>query len=196
MYRLRNFMNCIILKDLYYSLIYSHIMYAIHVWGSPCDTELHKILLLQKKAVRMMTRNDYFVHGRWNRVHSNPLFKELGILKVQDVFKFSLSIFILCCLELRSPSIFHNWFIKNHTVHRYNTTSNTNIVMRNYFEIENVELTNILHTRSANLVNYGAKTLKVSGPIIWNSLPENIRVKQSVLSFKMLLKKHILLGYR
>ena len=61
--------------------------------------------------------------------------------------------------------------------------------MKNYFEIENVTETNILHTQGSRLVNYGAKLLKVAGPILWNSLPTNIRNAKSVHSFKYLLKK-------
>ena len=52
--------------------------------------------------------------------------------------------------------------------------------MINYFEIDNVAETNILHIRSSRLVNYGAKMLKVAGPKMWNDLPLNIRSAQSV----------------
>ena len=45
MYKLRQFMNTNMLKNIYYSLIYSHIVYAIQVWGSANDTELDKILI-------------------------------------------------------------------------------------------------------------------------------------------------------
>ena len=58
MYKLREYMNTNMLKNIYYSLIYSYIVYAIQVWGSACDTELETILKLQKKAVRIMTRKE------------------------------------------------------------------------------------------------------------------------------------------
>ena len=35
-------------------------MYAIEVWGSACSTELEKILIIQKKAVHMMTNTDQY----------------------------------------------------------------------------------------------------------------------------------------
>ena len=60
MYKLRNFMNTKLLKNIYYSLIYSYLVYGIETWGSACETELKKILILQKKAVRMMTYNDKY----------------------------------------------------------------------------------------------------------------------------------------
>ena len=43
------------MKNVYYSLIYSHIIYAIEAWGSACKTELDKIFILQKRAMRLMT---------------------------------------------------------------------------------------------------------------------------------------------
>ena len=46
MYKLRPFLPLQVMKDVYYSLIYSHIIYAIEVWGSTFKTELNKILIL------------------------------------------------------------------------------------------------------------------------------------------------------
>ena len=60
MYRIRKYLNLHVLKNIYYSLIYSHIVYAIEIWGSAGDTELEKILMLQKKAVRMMSYKDQY----------------------------------------------------------------------------------------------------------------------------------------
>ena len=47
--KLRNFLNPKLLINIYYCLVYSHISYGIHAWGSACDTELNKIVVLQKK---------------------------------------------------------------------------------------------------------------------------------------------------
>ena len=53
MYKLRPFLPLKVMKNVYYSLIYSHIIYAIEVWGSTFKTELNKILILQKRALRL-----------------------------------------------------------------------------------------------------------------------------------------------
>ena len=37
MYKLRPFLPLNVLKNVYYSLVYSHIVYAIEVWGSAED---------------------------------------------------------------------------------------------------------------------------------------------------------------
>ena len=35
------------LKNIYYSLIYFHVVYAVQVWGSAGKSEIDKILILQ-----------------------------------------------------------------------------------------------------------------------------------------------------
>ena len=176
--------------NIYYSLIFSHIVYAIQVWGSANETELNKILTLQKKAVRMMTNNDIFPAVPGPLISSEPLFKELQILRIDDVFKFFVSKFIYTCERMNVPSIFQDWFRPIHTIHHYNTTSNTVVNMLNYFEIDSVSTTNNLHTEYSRLANYGSKLLKVQGPKIWNSLPLKIRQSESIFIFKKLLKRY------
>jgi len=125
MYKLRNFMNTNLLKNIYYSLIYSYLVYGIETWGSACETELKKILILQKKAVRMMTYNDKYPVIPGPLTPSGPIFKELGLLKIEDIFTLFVSKFILSCLLRTSPSIFHLWFILSIDVHNHNTRLNS-----------------------------------------------------------------------
>ena len=49
MYKLRLFLPLTVMKNVYYSLISSHIIYAIEVWGLAFKPELNKFLVLQKK---------------------------------------------------------------------------------------------------------------------------------------------------
>ena len=51
MYRIRRYVDLSILKSIYYSLIYSHLLYAIEVWGNACDTLTEKILIFAKKRL-------------------------------------------------------------------------------------------------------------------------------------------------
>ena len=188
MYRIRKYSNLHVLKNIYYSLIYSHIVYAIEIWGSANDTELQKIFMLQKKAVRMMSYKDQYPQIRGPLNPSDPIFYELGILKVHDVFKLQVSKFVYNCLSFNTPENFWDWFTLNYTVHNYNTISNTIINMNEKYEVDSVSVNNILHTCQSKLVNYGAKMLKVAGPLLWNGLPEDIRNSQSVYTLKKILR--------
>ena len=82
------------MKNLYYALIYSHLVYAIQVWGSACDTHLKKITVLQKRAVRLMVYED-FSDVTGSLASSAPIFAKLEILKLNDIFIFQIARFII-----------------------------------------------------------------------------------------------------
>ena len=60
---------------IYNSLILSHINYGILVWGFKCS----KLNTIQKKVIRIITCSKY-------NAHTDPLFKNLKLLKVEDIF--------------------------------------------------------------------------------------------------------------
>ena len=80
---------------------------------------------------------------------------------------------------------FHNCFPLNHNIHNFNTRSN-------FFDIEIGLNSNNLFLINARTTHYGLKLLKVSGPKIWNTIPNLIRSNQSVVSFKHHFKKHLM----
>ena len=100
------------MKNIYDSLIYSHIIYAIEVWGSAFKTELDKILILQKRAIRLMTFNDAYPITPGPLRPCDSIFSKLNFLKVEDIFKFQVSKFVFKCLYGNTPLQFRNWFIK------------------------------------------------------------------------------------
>ena len=58
LYKIRPFVNMKVMKTWYYSLVYPHLTYAIEVWGSAGITILNRLLVLQKRIVRMSTYSD------------------------------------------------------------------------------------------------------------------------------------------
>ena len=69
------------LKCLYYSFIYSYIIYCNHVWGSAYKTNIEPLLILQKRAVR-------FILGVHLMSPSDPLFTTLKCLNCENIFKY------------------------------------------------------------------------------------------------------------
>ena len=65
--KIRNFVGLHILQQLYYTLIYPYLTYALPVWGNTYQSNLDTLIRLQKKAVRIMTFSSF-------RAHSTPLF--------------------------------------------------------------------------------------------------------------------------
>ena len=104
MYKLRIFLPLSVMKSVYYSLIYSHIIYAIEVWGSTFKTEIDKILVLQKRAMRIMTFKDQFPVNPGPLCPSNPIFLNLGTMKVDDIFNYQICKFIFKSLNDLTPA--------------------------------------------------------------------------------------------
>ena len=168
MCKVRHFVTRKMLKNIYYSLLYPHLVYAIEVWGSACATEINKILVLQKRALRIITYNDRLPSVPGPLRPSTPLFHKMDISKIYDVFQLQLAKFIFNCIHLNVPSIFHNWFKLNYTVHNYNTRST-------FSDIDNALNSNNIFIINARTTHYGLKLIKVSGPKIWNCIPKKIR---------------------
>ena len=167
MYKLRPFVPLNVLKNVYYSLIYSHIIYAIEVWGSACKTEMDKLLVLQKRAMRLMTFNDQYPVLPGPLKPADPIFVKLGTLKIDDVYKYQVSKFIYKCIHQLTPVNFHNWFKFISSIHGYCT--------RSKFNANDNLSTNKLFIPFARTTNYGLKQLTVNGPRIWNALPDHLR---------------------
>ena len=68
--------QCILLT-LYNTLIMPYLNYSLLTWGSGIK-EKHPLHLLQKKALRVITNNDY-------NAHTEPIYKELKRLKLNDM---------------------------------------------------------------------------------------------------------------
>ena len=197
MFRIRCFVNKSILMNLYYSLIYPHLLYAVQVWGSTFETSTDKIFVLQKKTVRMMTFNVTFFSNEGPPAHSAPLFKMLKILKLKDIFKLRVSQFIYDSINGLAPNQFKDWFVFVNEIHSHNTRSNliTDNICDNGESGNEVDLSGNLFIPYARTTHYGLKSIKVSGPKIWNNIPHPIRNARSRVSFIKSFKNNILLHY-
>ena len=187
MYKLRPFLTLKVMNNVYYSLVYSHIIYAIEVWGSAFKTDLGKILILQKRAIRLMTYNDVFpaIPGPFNP--TDPIFVKLKYMKVQDIYKYQSAKFVFKCLNQTAPVQFHNWYKLTNEIHGHHTRWNFNVndgtIIKNIF------------TQSACTTNYGLKQIKVNGPRIWNDLPTYLKNVTPLNVFLKNLKLFYISGY-
>ena len=50
----------LLLSNIYYCLVFSYLSYGVEAWGSACETNLKRLNVLQNKAVRILTGNQYF----------------------------------------------------------------------------------------------------------------------------------------
>ena len=113
MNKLKNILSQNIMFAIYESLILSHIHYAILAW----DYQFDRIYKIQK-AVRAITRSKY-------NAHSEPIFKELNLLKVEDIYKMQHLKFFYKYVNNKLPEycqamsfIYHSEIHSHHTRHR------------------------------------------------------------------------------
>ena len=96
---------------LYNTLILPHINYCIMAWGY----KRNRITMIQKKAIRIITASSYISH-------TEPLFKRLNLLKVEDILTLQELKFYYKYNEGALPIYLQNWkFIMNVNLHNYNT---------------------------------------------------------------------------
>ena len=138
--------------------------------------------------LRLITFNDNFPVEPGSLVASGPIFANLKILKVMDVFKLQTSKFVYKCIHHLTPINFHYWFQLNYTVHGYLTRFN-------YSLKESVVNKNNLVVPYARTSNYGFKQIKVNGSRIWNELPSHIKNAPSFGILVKLLKSHLISTY-
>jgi len=181
LYKIRPFVNKNILKMLYYSLIFSHLSYAIEIWGSADNIHLNRLFILQKRAVRILSQLNMRVrHDEYLLIPSDPLFFIMEILKIHDIFKLRIVKFIFNCLIKNIPSNFYSWFILTNTIHNYNTRSK-------FIDIDQSTKTRSLFVPFARTTHYGLKLTKVLGSKLWNTLPPLLRVDNFTL--KIFIRK-------
>ena len=133
-------------------------------------TQLQKILLLQKKAMRIICHSNY-------RAHTDFLFKSNRILKVNDIYNLNLGVFMFQLNRKELPKVFYNMFTTNDQYHNYPTRQ------ASFFHLP--------RTRTL----FANKIFTNSGPKFWNSLSPEIRETNTVYTFKRKLKISLLNAY-
>ena len=104
LYKLRPYVNTKILTNVYYAIIYPFLLYGITIWGNASLNLITPIHILQKKFVRLATFNDSYSEQHGPLVHTPPLFYELKLLTIFDVFKLQAGKFVYESINGIGPS--------------------------------------------------------------------------------------------
>ena len=95
--KLRHYLPLKLLVNIYHSLFASHMRYNCQIWGLRDNLNSHRILTLQKAALRLITFSA-------PRTPSNPIFLNLGILKFFDIVEVLNVLFVHQYLNQSLPS--------------------------------------------------------------------------------------------
>ena len=155
---------------LYNSLIVPHINYCITAWGF----HRNRITIIQKKAIRIITASSYISH-------TEPLFKQLNLLKVEDILTLQELKFYFKYNQGILPKYLQNWnFIPNSKIHNHNTRKITT-----------------LHTFKTKH-EFAKKTLKYNLPYTINNTPHIVKDKVNThrfQGFSLYVKQYLIRKY-
>ena len=98
------------LRMLYYSLIYPYFYCCNIVWASTYKTNLRCLVILQKHIIRIINKSHF-------NAHTDPIFKDLGILKFNDIHLLQPSQFMYSCKNSFLPPRFNNNFSQSNQFH-------------------------------------------------------------------------------
>ena len=132
-------------------------------WASTYVTNLQRIYLLQKRAVRAISKADY-------KASSKPLFANLKILDVFSIYSLQVSSFMYLYHNDALPISFTQIFQTGNQIHQYSTR---------YSDFYRP------HTCRTNIKKF---SILFQGPRIWNSLPNDIKNAPSFSTFKRVIK--------
>ena len=145
------------LKMFYNCFVQPHIIYGITLWGGTFDKGLTRLKKLQKKAIRLLT-------GARRSDHSEPRFKGLGILKLEDLYKLHTNCLTFDCMNETAPIRMQNLFSYRAEEQGTSTRSQAD----KPFDIK-------LNRSSAKTGPVLKSSFAYKAPEAWNSLPDSIQ---------------------
>ena len=131
---------------------------------------LERLIKLQKRMICIIT-------GLKKRDHTSQIFKNLNVLKVNEINVLQTSLFMYKLYNRLLPENFSSFLCLNNDLHEHYTRSQNN------FHLISVK------------TNIRKFSLKFRGSVIWNKLPEIYRFAISISSFKKLVKDCLINGY-
>ena len=142
-------------------------MYCNIVWATQNTVVLNSLFLCQKRAVRIITFSHWLSHTK-------PIFKKLCILTVFYINKLQVACFMFRARYNLIPQYFNSMFTLNSSVHSYLTRHNNDFHLANF--------------RS----NISKFNVRVQGPFLWNSLPNELTSLSHLGLFQRRYKVHLL----
>ena len=166
--RLRQIVPTSTLLNIYQSLITPYLTYGLISWGNACKTFLDQILVLQKRALRLI----YFAE---TNDHAIPFFVNAKILPLQSLYYESVCSLMYDVNKNTAPDNILKLFSRISSVHTYNTRASTS----EHF-----------YTKESRL-NVKRNAFSRVGVKIWNGIPQILKERPKK-AFKRSVKATLL----
>ena len=171
--RVKNLLPPSSLRLLYHSFIQPHIQYAIPVWGGCSAQNKKRIINIQKRAIRTITKSYY-------TAHTEPRMKKMGLLKFDDLYSLQCTLLTHDCFYDNAPKNIRSLVNKTH---------NANLNLRN-------QNNNPLDLRIPNMKSRASSHgFSFKGPSFWNEVSSELRGINQKERFKRAIRNQILEKY-
>ena len=150
-YKVRQLTTPSVLRSLYFSLFNSHLAYGLSIWGSCSAQYSDRLKLLQKRIVRAIQFADY-------DAPTKPIFKELNILALEDLYKVQIASLMWDYDHGSLPHSLNVFFTRRSTIHSIN--------LRNASD-------NRIYTANRFNTNYGKNSFSRIGGNLLNGLKDS-----------------------
>ena len=148
-------------------MLYPYLNYCICVWGNTYDSYLQPLFKLQKRAIRIIS-------GQKRNSPTDSMFKKLKILKLRQIYLYSVQQFVFKFHHRMLPCIFDAFFVLNSSFHSHNTRS------RNLYRPP------VLNTSRVD------RTIRVMGVRTHNYFSSRLAMDRSFLSYKATLRHFLI----
>ena len=109
-----------ILLSLYDTLVLPYLNYCNIVWANNKTTRLQPLVLLQKRAMHLITTSAY-------NAHTIPLFSKLNRITLVDMNKLLIATFMFRSHMKSLPNIFSGYFCSNASIHGHFTRNSSKL---------------------------------------------------------------------
>ena len=103
-----------ILKNLYSTLILPYLNYCNIIWGAADKTCIQNLIVLQKKAIRIISKVNYLDH-------TEPLFKALDLVNIENIYKLNCLVFIYKLVKMNIYPDIKRKVLRNSAYHNHQT---------------------------------------------------------------------------
>ena len=171
LFKLKNYANIRILRNVYFSILFCHLNYGILSWGAACPTHINPIQVKQNLFLKVMYKLDMMYN-------TNRLYFNYRYLKINEIYHNKCLRFIHLLYSNLLPSAFDNFLTPADSIHSHNTR----YASEGNFRVD------VTHN------NYGLKSPSFVGNRLWSQIPfqskafEPIRFKRFI--FRFLLSRY------
>ena len=169
LYKCKNILTINSLKILYQSLVKPYITYCIEIWGHTYKTITKPILLLQKKAIRIINKADY-------KQPTNQLFINTYELKFKELVDFKTAQLMFKINNNMLPDCVQKMFKKR----------------QSYYNFRGV----CMFTKTKIRTNIKQRCTTVTAVNVWNNLENDLKMCRTICTFKKTLKSRMINLYK